>query len=165
MYIYRTDVLESIFKIDESRFSIDVKTNRHSDCEVVFVPEAVLITNTSKSPKESEIEYEKDQYWSIYYDRNTMDPNFWDFGKLKGIEVGSTSNKTLTEDQKQLVFERYYRFLTNIEQELYEKDSIKDCIKENPLEEVLRKEIIKKENERSNMKFFEDIGKENKEVL
>jgi hypothetical protein len=165
MYIYRTDVLESIFEIDESRFSIEIKTNRHSDCEVVFVPEAVLITNTSKSSKESEIEYEKDQYWSFYYDRNTMDPNSWDFGKLTGVEVGSTSNKPLTEEHKQLVFERYYRFLTNIKQELYERDAVKDCINQNPLEEVLRKQMIEQENERTNMKFFEQISNEGKGIL
>ena len=129
MNIYRTDVLESIFEIDESRFSIEIKTDRYTDCEVVFIPEAVLIMNTSALPEESEIEYEKDQYWSFYYDRNTMDPNSWDFGRLTSVEVGSTSNKPLTEEHKQLVFERYYRFLTKIEQELYERDAIKDCIK------------------------------------
>jgi hypothetical protein len=139
MYLYRTDVLETIFNIDYSRFAITIKTERYSDCHVVFVPEALLINNASESPKELEIKYDLNEYWSFYYECNTHNPNRWDYGRLTSIEVGNTSNKTLSEEQKILVIERYYTFLQSIEQELYEKNCIESCIRDNPLEYAIKK--------------------------
>jgi hypothetical protein len=137
MYLYCTDVLETIFNINYARFAIIVKTERYSDCNVVFVPEALLINNVSESPKELEIKYDRDQYWAFYYECNTHNAYRWDYGRLRGVEVGNTSNKTLSEEQKILIFERYYRFLQSIEQELYEKDCIESCIRDNPLDKVI----------------------------
>ena len=132
MKIYSENVLNKIYEIEKTKkYPIQIKCCRHTGCDVIFVPEALLLNYLYKGER-CDIPYNKNDYFEIYYGCNTWDPNSWDFGKLDSISVKTTHEYTnLSDDQQLRIFEAYFDFLFDETQRDFDFDMCRDLVKDN----------------------------------
>lgn len=143
MKIYSENVLNKIYEIEKNnKYPIQIKCNRYSDCDVVFVPEALLLTYLYQR-KIYDIPYNMNDFFEIHYECNTTEPSYFDFGILSNIHISTTHKDTkYTEDQKLKIFEAYYDFLCDESQREFEIDTYRDLVKDTQISHQIHSETI-----------------------
>ena len=121
MIVLNSEILDVIGKINLDKYSIEVKLQRHSEFEVFFIPQSLLIAPVNQKIK---VPYSAEGHYLFTYVSNNTDPNTFDFGLTTAIEVNTSDDDKLSENQELELIQRYYKFCWGLKVHEFNQESV-----------------------------------------